>query len=228
MAYLLPGILFMLLAWGPQLWVRHVMRRYRREIDLPGTGGELAEHLIRRFELEGVKVESTDSGTDHYDPGARRVRLSPEHLDGRSLTAIAVAAHEVGHAIQFHRGEPISRLRRRWLPWAQLLKQVGLLIFLVLPLLFALLHVPQLAFLSVLIAIVVQLISALTFLIVLPEEWDASFNKALPILVQGEYIDQQQLPAVRRVLKAAALTYFAAALADVVNIARWLLVLRRG
>ena len=67
----------------------------------------------------------------------------------------------------------------------------------------------------------------MTYLIVLPEEWDASFNKALPVLVQGEYVNKEQLPAVKSVLRAAALTYFSAAMANVLNIARWLLILRR-
>jgi Zn-dependent membrane protease YugP len=62
---------------------------------------------------------------------------------------------------------------------------------------------------------------------VLPEEWDASFNKALPILKQGQYVEKHDLPKVKKVLRAAALTYFAGALANVLNIARWLLILRR-
>ncbi|MEM7084350.1 MAG: zinc metallopeptidase, partial [Pseudomonadota bacterium] len=55
----------------------------------------------------------------------------------------------------------------------------------------------------------------------------ASFNKALPILTNGEYVEQSHLPAIRKILQAAALTYFAAALANVLNIGRWLLLLRR-
>jgi hypothetical protein len=64
-------------------------------------------------------------------------------------------------------------------------------------------------------------------LIILPEEWDASFNKALPILMEGEYVAEDQLPNIRNILKAAAITYFASALANVLNIGRWLLILRR-
>ena len=61
----------------------------------------------------------------------------------------------------------------------------------------------------------------------MPEEWDASFNKALPILVDGEYISSDQHRGARQVLKAAALTYFAGALANILNIGRWLMILRR-
>ena len=76
-------------------------------------------------------------------------------------------------------------------------------------------------------SLLLQLIGALAYLIILPEEWDASFNKALPILVEGKYISEDQLPNVRSVLKAAAITYFASALANVLNIGRWLLLFRR-
>ena len=76
-------------------------------------------------------------------------------------------------------------------------------------------------------SLLMQLLGAMAYLIILPEEWDASFNKALPILIEGEYIDENQVPRVRQILKAAALTYFAGALAQVLNIGRWFMVLRR-
>ena len=76
-------------------------------------------------------------------------------------------------------------------------------------------------------SLLLQLIGALAYLIILPEEWDASFNKALPILIEGEYVAEDKLPNIRNVLKAAAITYFASALANVLNIGRWLLLLRR-
>ena len=67
----------------------------------------------------------------------------------------------------------------------------------------------------------------MAYLIILPEEWDASFNKALPVLIEGDYVEAAQIPAIRQVLKAAALTYFAAALANILNVGRWLMILRR-
>ena len=76
-------------------------------------------------------------------------------------------------------------------------------------------------------SLLLQLVGALAYLIILPEEWDASFNKALPILMEGEYVAEDKLPNIRNVLKAAAITYFASALANVLSIGRWLLLLRR-
>src|SRR4249920_2242130 len=100
------GILLLVVVYGPQFWIRHVLKRHGAERpDLPGTGAELARHLLDEANLPSVMVEPTDKG-DHYDPEAQAVRLSPAHHDGRSIAAVAVAAHEVSHAVQHARGEP--------------------------------------------------------------------------------------------------------------------------
>lgn len=97
----------------------------------------------------------------------------------------------------------------------------------VLPFAGILLKSPAAIFLFIGLSLLFQLIGALLYLIVLREEWDASFGKAMPILTDGEYVENADLPAVQSVLKAAALTYFASALADLVNIGRWWMILRR-
>src|SRR5262245_22574902 len=113
MAIILVLVLAILLVvlLGPQWWVRHVLERHGVErSDLPGTGSELARHLLDLAGLRGVKVELTGDG-DHYDPEERAVRLLPQHHDGRSVAAVAVAAHEVSHAVQHANGEPAFALR---------------------------------------------------------------------------------------------------------------------
>ena len=216
------------LVYLPSVWVRHVMSKNGKELnDLPGTGGEIAEHLIKRFELSGIKVEETEPFRDHFDPQEQAVRLSPDNFNGKSLTAIAVATHEVGHAIQFHRKEKIFELRKKYLPIAHVLNRAGIAIMWSFPVLGLVLRSPSAMGIAVGCSLLLQLIGALAYLIILPEEWDASFNKALPILMEGEYVAQDQLPNIRNVLKAAAITYFASALANVLNIGRWLLLLRR-
>jgi len=228
MLYLLLTLLLMLLIYSPQLWVRHVFKQFGDDrVELPGSGGELAEHLIHRFKLEGVLVEQTDEGRDHFDPSGPAVRLSPSNYSGRSLKAVAIAAHEVGHALQFHRQERIFQLRQRYIPLAMGLRRAGELLLLALPLVAILLKAPALILATLVLSLLLQLFGALAYLIVLPEEWDASFNKALPILMEGEYIQPSQIAAVRTLLKAAALTYFASALASVVHLGRWALLLRR-
>lgn len=228
MIYALLTLALVLLVYFPSLWVRYVMHKHGKKREaMPGTGGELAQHLIERFELGEVSVEQSTEGADHYDPIANAVRLSPSNFNGKSLTAIAVAAHEVGHAIQFQRQERISQLRSRYIPLAMMMKKAGILLVALIPVITLLVKSPAGAYFLIGLSVGLQLLGALAYLIVLPEEWDASFNKALPILAEGDYVPAQHMPAVRSVLKAAAFTYFAGALADVVNIGRWLLVLRR-
>ena len=228
MIYMVLTLFLAGIAYLPQLWVRRVMRRHQQERkDLPGTGGELARHLIERFELTEISLEQTTERGDHYDPGSKTVRLSPSNFEGRSITAVAVAAHEVGHALQFERKENISRLRSRYLPLALTLKKAGIFIMLALPVIAVLVRIPAAMFAIIALSIVLQLLGALAYLIILPEEWDASFHKALPILIDGDYISEQDQQAVATVLKAAALTYFAAALAEIVNVGRWLALLLR-
>ena len=228
MFYAFFTLLLVALVYAPQAWVRWVMYRHRREIpEMPGTGGELAEHLLDRFELAAIKVEQTDEGNDHYDPDAGAVRLSPRNYHGKSLTAVAVAAHEVGHAIQFARGEAVSRLRGKYVPLALKLRRTGELMLLAMPMLAFLIKAWPAILAFIVVSLLLQLAGALLYLVVLPEEWNASFDKALPILVAGDYLPVEFLPAVRSVLRAAALTYFAGALASIVNIARWALLLRR-
>ena len=228
MLFLILAAVLAALVYLPSAWVRHVMSKNGKELnDLPGTGGELAEHLIKRFELSGIKVEETKPFRDHFDPREQAVRLSPDNFNGKSLTAIAVAAHEVGHAIQFHRKEKIFELRKKYLPIAHVLNRAGIAIMWSFPVLGLVLRSPSAMGIAIGCSLFLQLIGALAYLIILPEEWDASFNKALPILMEGEYVAEDKLPHIRNILKAAAITYFASALANVLNIGRWLLLLRR-
>lgn len=220
--------LLLLLALIPGIWVKLTMKRHAKErADIAGTGGELAIHLLKRFDLEHVSVEETKEGADHYHTVDKAVRLSPSVYNGKSITAVAIAAHEVGHAIQFGRNEVISQLRTKYLPIASMFKKAGVLMIYALPFIGILIRAPAAIIMFIAASLLFQLIGALLYLIVLPEEWDASFGKALPILEKGDYIDPQDLPAVHSVLKAAALTYFARALGDLVNVGRWWLILRR-
>ena len=222
------GLLLIASAYLPQVWVRDEMKKHHRDQqDLPGTGGELARHLVQRFQLEGIVVEETDEGRDHFDPTAKAVRLSPSNYHGRSVTAVAVAAHEVGHAIQCYRNETIFELRKQYMPLAAKLSRYGVMLMMSVPIAAIVLRSPVAIGVVIGISVIMQLLGVMAYLIVLPEEWDASFNKALPILIEGEYISEAQHTGARQVLKAAALTYFAGALASILNIGRWLMILRR-
>lgn len=108
-------VVILLLGFGlvalPNMWVHQVMDRHAVErADLGGTGAEFARHALDVLKLNHVKVESTEQG-NHYDPLAKAVRLEPRFMTGRSLSAIVVAAHEIGHAMQDEMGLPIYKRR---------------------------------------------------------------------------------------------------------------------
>jgi Zn-dependent membrane protease YugP len=210
----------------PQIWVKSIIKRHGEErADIPGTGGELARHLLDGMKLGHVKVEQTDQG-DHYDPVAKVVRLSPQHMNGRSLAAVVIAAHEVGHAMQDATSYPPLRARTRLARQAQTIEMIGAVVMLAAPLVMALLRTPHALLFELAAGFVLLATSLLMHAVTLPVEFDASFRRALPVLEQGGFVNARDMPAARQLLRAAAFTYVAAAAMSLINIARWLQVLR--
>ena len=179
--------------FGPSLWVSYVLRKYNRnpETNFPGTGGELARHLLDRFDLQDVKVVVTETG-DHYNPIDRSVALTQDKYDGKTLAAIVIAAHECGHAIQHARREPLFLLRHRLAQSAQGAQIVGSALLAVSPLIGGLALSPHLSLLSLTGAFMVLGYGVVVQLATLPVEFDASFKKALPLLSKG-YVSEHQL-----------------------------------
>ena len=227
MIYALIIILIVALIYGPQLWVRWVLTRYNREPEpnFPGTGGELARHLLNRYGLNEVKVEVTEFG-DHYDPMERAVRLTQDKFDGKTLTAITVAAHECGHALQHAASEPLFLLRTRLAGTSLWAQRIGSMLLFAAPFAVLLTKAPAVAAFNIIGAFLVMGSAVVIHLLTLPVEIDASFRKALPLLDSG-YLDKSQIPAARSILRAAAWTYVATSLASLLNFWRWIAVLRR-
>jgi Zn-dependent membrane protease YugP len=220
------GLIVLAIVFGPQLWVRHVLARHATDRpDLPGTGGELARHLLDEAGLRGVAVEITDAG-DHYDPEARAVRLLPQHYAGRSVAAVAVATHEVSHAIQHARGERPFALRFALVKRLVWIERIAGAILLLAPVVFVLLKAPIALVLQLGLGILLLAIRVVVHAATLPVEIDASFGKALPLLERGHYLPRSDLPAARSVLRAAAYTYVAASLATLLDVMRWIKLLR--
>jgi len=227
MYLLLPVLFVFALVFGPGLWVRKVMSRYSSPKDrYEGTGGELARHLLDSNDLQHVKVEETPKG-DHYDPVDKVVRLTPEKLNGRSLTAVTVAAHEVGHALQDARAYAPLKIRTQLVMLTQPVQKLGAGILMAAPLIGILTRAPLVSLLMILGGFMSLGATTLVHMVTLPTELDASFNRALPMLEKGGILKPVDLPHARRLLKAAALTYLSASLASLLNIARWWALLRR-
>ncbi len=214
-----------LLLYAPQWWARRTFSYYQKSAPLAGTGAELVLHLAERYQLPQLKVEVTELG-DHYDPQSRTVGLLAEHYDGTDLTAVTIAAHEFGHALQHHNGEIGLRLRTWLAKLAGLIEKMGSLFFILAPVLALITRAPSSGIAMFVIALVSMGLAALVHIVTLPVEFDASFNKALPILQQG-YVPAEQIPGARKILRAAALTYVSASLAALLNIGRWFALLKR-
>ena len=227
MHLLLPIILIFALIFGPGWWVRNVMSRYSKPEDrYDGSGGELARHLLDSLDLQNVRVEETTKG-DHYDPQEKVIRLTAGNLNGRSLTAVTVAAHEVGHALQDASGYAPLKIRSQLITLTRPVERLGAGILMAAPFIGMLTRAPLVSLLMVLGGLMSLGATTLVHLVTLPTELDASFKRALPMLEKGDILKSVDLPHARRLLTAAALTYLAASLASLLNIARWWTLLRR-
>jgi hypothetical protein len=223
-------LLFLVLVLGlavlPQLWVRRVIAQHSADRpDFPGTGSELARHLLDEMKLGHVKVEETPQG-DHYDPDAKVIRLMPQHFRGRSLAALVIAAHETGHAMQdATRYAPLAA-RTRLAKQALWTEKVGAVVMLAAPVMMVLAKGPHVLLLEFAAGIAILGMSIVMHAYTLPVEFDASFRRALPVLKAGKYIPDADMPAARQLLRAAAFTYVAAAGMSLLDVMRWLRVLR--
>ena len=210
----------------PQLWVRRVIDRHSTDRpDFPGTGAEVARHVLDEMGLKHVPVEQTERG-DHYDPETKAVRLLSKHYDRKSLAAVVIAAHEVGHAMQHATSYGPLLARQRLAKSAQVIELVAAALMFASPLVLALVKSPVVFLMEIGAAVLVFALSIILQIVTLPVEFDASFGRALPVLEAGKYLPNEDMPAARQILKAAAYTYVAAALISLLNVARWLKMLR--
>jgi uncharacterized protein len=222
---LVGAVLFLLLVYGPQAWIRQTLARHGGErSDFPGTGAELARHLLDDAGLTDVKVEQGAEGQDHYSLDERCIRLSPAHYNGRSVTAVAVATHEVAHAVQHRDGYGPLMLRARLVKKLVIIDMIGRIAMVATPLVFMLTRNPAVALLEIAAAFGILASGVVVHLLTLPAEFDASFKKAVPVL--ESYLKPADMAGAKAVLRAAALTYVAGALVSLLNVARWLRILR--
>lgn len=227
MHLLLIIVILLVILLGPGIWVQVVMKRYREPADrYDETGAELARRLLDQYDMQTVTVERTEQG-DHYDPIAKAVRLTLPHHDGKSLAAQVIAAHETGHALQDATAYQPLQLRTRLVRWVGPVEKIGAGLLMATPLIVAVTRLP-LAGLLMLIGGALTLGSAvLIHVFTLPTEFDASFKRALPMLDEQAVLYRGDERHARKLLRAAAMTYVAASMMSLLNIARWWAILRR-
>ena len=221
MFYAIFALLFLALSILPGMWTRVTLARYSKpRKDIQYNGEEFAKALIGKFRLHNVTVEAAPDNGDHYDPTDKVVRLSPDRMKTNSLTAIAVAAHEVGHALQDATQYPGFSASGKVRVAAHHFRQMGTWVLVLAPVVALISKNPIIGMITAAIALMSYFLSAAVHLFNLPIEFDASFKRALPILEDCEYLSESDLKAARKILKAAAMTYVAGALLNVLPFGR--------
>ncbi len=220
-------ILLFLLTMLPSLWTKHILKKHNQpHPDIPGTGLQFAEHLVKKLKLEGVTIEETDQG-DHYDPIDKVVRISSAYAHTNSLTAITVVAHEIGHALQDQAHYPELKQRTALIERAAIMQKFAGMALLATPILIPLTHSPIIGIMAFAAGFIAMGVPVMIHLSTLPVEFDASFKRALPLLKEGEYLNAQDQKAAHKILLACAMTYVASSLASLFNLWKWLKAIRR-
>lgn len=211
----LPGLL---LGFYAQFKVKRTFERFAQVALARGyTGAQIAEAILRTEGITGVRIEPSDGFlSDHYDPSARALRLSPDVFHGRSVSAAGVAAHEVGHAIQHARAYPMLGLRSAIVPVLGITSKLAMPAIMVG---FFLASMGRTGFGPQLVLLGIGLFAVTVFfqLVTLPVEFDAS-RRALLAIEHGGLVTRSELDGARSVLSAAALTYVAAAVASLLQL----------
>ncbi len=209
----LPGLI---LAGIATLMTKSTFSRYARTRAASGmTGAEAAARLLEAGGIRDVRIEPVRGFlSDHYDPRSRTLRLSPEVYGSPSLSAIGVACHEAGHALQHASRYAPLMARSALVPLAQFGNSAAYVFFL----LGILFHAPGLAQLGAIV-----FVGAVAFsLVTLPVEWDAS-ARAKRLMVSSGIVAPGEAAAAARVLNAAFLTYVAAAITALLTLLYYLL-----
>lgn len=209
-------IAFVLLLWA-QFRVKGTFKRFSQVKAVSGlTGYEAARRMLDANHLHDVPIEPIQGTlTDHYDPVHRVVRLSEPVYYERSISAISVACHEIGHAIQHQQAYPMLVLRHRMFPVVNFTS--GIAPFMLLAGLFF--RQSNLLFLGILFfsaAVVFQIIT-------LPVEFDAS-RRARDIMIAEGFVTNEEERKVAKVLQAAALTYLAATVIAVLELLKYIMI----
>lgn len=220
LTYLIIMAPFLLLSFWAQSRVSSSFGTWSQVASSSGrSGAEVARAILDRNGLQQVPVQHTPGQlSDHYDPRSRTVNLSDDVYASRSVAAVAVAAHEVGHAIQHSRAYAPLAFRSALFPVASFGSAAFMPLFLLGMVLFAV--GSSLGGLAMLVAILLFAFGVLFQLVTLPVEFDASrrAKAQLQELVLAP-AGGQEADGTRQVLNAAALTYVAAALAALAQLA---------
>ncbi|MBI1877481.1 MAG: zinc metallopeptidase [Chloroflexi bacterium] len=221
--FLIPALILGFIA---QAAVKSKFNQYSQIRTMRGlTGAQVARQILDTNGLYDVTVEETRGFlSDHYDPRTRTLRLSSEVARVPSVAAIGVAAHETGHALQHATGYVPLQLRSFMVPAVQFGSWLGPIIIIGGIFLETLFRLSSLGLTVAWLGVGIYALVAIFSVVTLPVELDAS-ARAKKLLYQYNIVDKQELAGVTSVLNAAAWTYVVAAIAAILELARWIFIL---
>lgn len=200
------------------MWVNSAMKKYHGVRNSRGiTGAQAAERILKQAGIYDVRIECLSKGSgDHYDPRSKTVRLSYENYHYATVTAVAVAAHECGHAKQNNEGYAFLKLRSTLVPVVNIASKLGIPLILLGILLSFNQVLIQIGIWTFVLAVLFQVVT-------LPVEFNASHRalqsaEGLGLLGEGEY------EQAKKVLTAAAMTYVAATASSILQLLRIILL----
>ncbi len=207
-----------LLCLGASALVNSTMNKYSKVRNMSGiTGAEAARRILNQEGLHNVQIECLRNGKgDHYDPRTNTVRLSYDNYNQASVTAVGVAAHECGHAIQHAKGYAPLSIRSALVPVVNIGSNLGIPLILLGVLLSWNQTLIQIGIWAFALAVLFQLIT-------LPVEFNAS-RRAVQKVEQYGLLTTQENTGCKKVLTAAAMTYVAAAASSVLQLLRLVLL----
>ncbi len=198
----------------PSLWVNYILKKYNKILpDMPFTGKELGNKILEEQKLNKVSINPIKQ-LDHYNPIDKKIHISDDKLNKKSITSIAVVAHEIGHAIQDKENYKPLKLRQSLIERTMIFQRIGSFLLIIgLPSIFAFTKSPFITFIAALVIMGCLTTNVLIHLITLPVEFDASYKRALPILTK--YVPKENMYQCKSVLRAAALTYLAQSIVSI-------------
>lgn len=214
-------IISLLITGGANAFINSAYKQYARVKNKKKiSGAEVAREILNKNGLKDIYVvETSGTLTDHYDPARKVIRLSSDIFNGESISAVSVAAHECGHAIQDKVGYTLMKVRSSIVPIVNFSTKIG----------YVILFIGVIASISDLIwtGIILEAAISVFQLITLPVEVDAS-KRALRELENLNLVTSEELPKCKTVLSAAALTYVAGVLTAILEILRLILIYGRN
>ncbi len=217
MSYMFLIVVTLIIGMGATGYVNHQLKRYSQVPVSNGlTGAEAAYQMLRYYGIANVPVQRGREGQDFFDPRTNSITLSPSAFSARSITALATACHEVGHACQYAMGYTPMKVRGAIVPVANIASNAWVFLLII----GIVMNIVQLYTAAAIMYAAVVLFQLVT----LPVEFNAS-NRALAYMSQTGIATAEQKGA-KRVLTACALTYVAAALTSILQLL-WILGAQR-